>query len=174
MAPLQVLLNNFLYDISQTAIPYDAVDEEYLEKPRKWNVKAIQKFMINIGPISSIFDFLTYGVMWFVFDCKTIEKQALFHTGWFLESLATQTFVVYIIRTGKIPFFESRPSKFLVFTTLAIVAAGFFLTLSPLASHFGFVKPPPLYFLILAVMLFSYLFLVFILHRRFLKKYGND
>jgi len=174
MAPLQVLLNNFLYDISQTAIPSDEVDEEYLSKPRKWNVKSIQKFMISIGPVSSIFDFLTYGVMWFVFGCKTLEKQALFHTGWFLESLATQTFVVYIIRTGKIPFFESRPSKFLVFTTVTIVATGLFLTLSPLGAHFGFVKPPPLYFLILAIMLFSYLFLVFILHRRFLKKYGDD
>ncbi|MCX5776991.1 MAG: magnesium-translocating P-type ATPase [Candidatus Firestonebacteria bacterium] len=173
MAPLQVLLNNFLYDISQTAIPSDSVDKEYLSKPRKWDVKSIQSFMINIGPISSIFDFLTYGVMWFVFDCKTIEKQALFHTGWFIESLATQTLVVYIIRTGKIPFLESRPSKFLVFTTLAIVGTGIYLTMSPFAAHLGFVTLPPLYFAILSIMLFAYLFLVFSLHRRFLKKHGE-
>jgi len=174
MTPLQVLLNNFLYDLSQTAIPSDIVDEEYIVKPRKWNVKSIQSFMISIGPISSIFDFLTFGVMWFIFGCNTIEKQALFHTGWFLESLATQTLVVYIIRTGKIPFIESRPSKFLVFTTLTIVGIGVFLVFSPISSYLGFVTPPPLYFLILIVMVVSYLFLVFVLHRRYLKKNSGD
>ncbi len=174
MSPIQVILNNFLYDLSQTAIATDTVDEEYLVKPRRWDVKAIQKFMINIGPISSIFDFMTFGVMWFVFNCKTAENQNLFHTGWFIESLATQTFIVYVIRTGKIPFVDSRPSKFLVFTTLSVVGTGVFLILSPWASKLGFVTPPLSFFLILAAMVISYMGLVFVLHRRFLKKYGDN
>ena len=174
MTPIQVILNNFLYDLSQTAIATDAVDEEYLMKPRKWDVKAIQKFMVNIGPISSIFDFMTFGVMWFVFNCKTAEKQELFHTGWFIESLATQTFIVYVIRTGKIPFIDSRPSKFLVFTTLAVVGTGVFLILSPWAQKLGFVTPPAGFFLILSAMVAAYMGLVFVLHRRFLKKYGDN
>lgn len=170
MLPIQILLNNFLYDVSQVAIPTDKVDKEYLRKPRPWDVAYIRKFMIIIGPISSIFDFITYGVMLFVFH----SSAALFHTGWFIESLCTQTLVIYVIRTAKIPFVESMPSKFLMFTSLLIVAIGIIIPFSPLAKPFGFVAPPPAYFIALFFIVASYLFLVQVAKKWFIKKYGYD
>ncbi|MDD5669701.1 MAG: magnesium-translocating P-type ATPase, partial [Candidatus Omnitrophica bacterium] len=170
MLPIQILLNNFLYDVSQIAIPTDSVDKEYLVKPRRWDVTHIRRFMVIIGPISSIFDFITYGVMLFVFK----SSPALFHTGWFIESLCTQTLVIYVIRTGKIPFIESRPSTFLVLTSLFIVAAGISIPFSSLAKPFGFVVPPPSYFLVLIVIVGSYLFLVQWTKSWFIRKYGYD
>ena len=117
MLPIQILLNNFLYDMSQIAIASDSVDEEYLLKSRPWNVNYIRKFMIVIGPVSSLFDFITFGVLWFIFHASA----PLFQTGWFLESLCTQTLVIHIIRTGKVPFLESKPSQFMIFTSIYIV-----------------------------------------------------
>ncbi|MFH1238654.1 MAG: magnesium-translocating P-type ATPase [bacterium] len=172
MLPIQILLNNFLYDLSQVAIPTDGVDKDYLMKPRPWNVKAIKKFMFIIGPISSIYDFLTYGVMLFVFNAWSNPK--LFHTGWFIESLCTQTLVIYVIRTGKIPFIESRPSKFLIFTSILIVSTGIIIPFSPLGRFFGFVPPPLLYFVFLFVMVSTYLLLVQVVKTWFVKKYGYD
>lgn len=172
MLPIQILLNNFLYDMSQIAIPTDAVDKEYTEKPRQWNIKAIRRFMVLIGPVSSLFDFVTFGVLWFVFSAYT--NADLFHTGWFLESLCTQTLVIHVIRTGKIPFIESKPSKFLIFTSLLIIAVGIIIPLSPLGKLFGFVAPPPLYFLALFIIVLVYLFMVQMVKRWFIKKYGND
>ncbi|MCX6667028.1 MAG: magnesium-translocating P-type ATPase [Euryarchaeota archaeon] len=174
MLPIQILLNNFLYDMSQIAIPTDAVDKEYTEKPRQWNIKAIRRFMVLIGPVSSLFDFVTFGVLWFVFQASTKGTQDLFHTGWFLESLCTQTLVIYVIRTGKIPFIESKPSKFLIFTSLFIIAIGIMIPLSPLGKLFGFVAPPPLYFLALFIIVIVYLFMVQKVKKWFIKKYGND
>ncbi|PIP19368.1 MAG: magnesium-translocating P-type ATPase [Candidatus Omnitrophica bacterium CG23_combo_of_CG06-09_8_20_14_all_41_10] len=168
MLPIQILLNNFLYDLSQVAIPTDEVDKEYLAKPQPWNVRHIKKFMVIIGPISSIFDFLTYGVMLFIFHASA----ALFHTGWFIESLCTQTLVIHVIRTGKIPFFESRPSKFLIFTSIFIVSLGIIIPFSPLAKAFGFVVPPRGYFVALFLMVTTYLFLVQAVKVWFVKKYG--
>jgi len=170
MLPIQILLNNFLYDLSQIAIPSDQVDKDYLRSPRPWNVKTIKKFMLIIGPISSVYDFLTYGVMLFIFHAKA----ELFHTGWFIESLCTQTLVIHIIRTGKIPFVESRPSNFLIFTSIFIVSLGIFIPFSPLAKPFGFVAPPPLYFLALFLMVITYLVFVQIVKTWFIKKYGYD
>ena len=170
MLPIQILLNNFLYDLSQIAIPSDHVDKDYLRDPRPWNVGAIKKFMLIIGPISSIYDFLTYGVMLFIFNAKA----ELFHTGWFIESLCTQTLVIHIIRTGKIPFIESRPSNFLILTSIFIVSLGIFIPFSPLAKPFGFVAPPPMYFLALFFMVVTYLFFVQIVKTWFIKKYGYD
>jgi Mg2+-importing ATPase len=170
MLPIQILLNNFLYDLSQVAIPTDEVDNEYLKKPRPWNVDSIKKFMLIIGPISSIYDFLTYGVMLFIFHASA----QLFHTGWFIESLCTQTLVIHIIRTGKIPFIESRPSRFLILTSIFIVATGMLIPFSPLAKPFGFVAPPPLYFVILFFMVVTYLLLVQVVKTWFVKKYGYD
>ena len=169
MLPIQILLNNFLYDLSQVAIPSDEVDNEYLLKSRPWNVEYIKKFMIFIGPISSIFDFVTFGVLLFIFHAS----QPLFNTGWFLESLCTQTLVIHIIRTGKVPFVQSKPSGFLVFTSLLIVCVGLFLPFSPLAGPLGFVAPPPLYFLALALIVSSYLFLVYFGNRMFSRKFGS-
>jgi Mg2+-importing ATPase len=170
MLPIQILLNNFLYDLSQVAIPTDEVDEEYLMKPRPWKVASIKKFMIFIGPISSIFDFITFGTMLFIFHAA----QPLFQTGWFLESLCTQTLVIYMIRTGKIPFIQSKPSKFLIFTSLCIVATGLILPFSRLAKPFGFIAPPPLYFLALVIIVVVYLVMVQFVKSWFIKRYGFD
>jgi Mg2+-importing ATPase len=170
MLPIQILLNNFLYDLSQIAIPSDDVDKDYISKPRPWQVKSIRRFMFYIGPISSIFDFTTFGVMYFIFRAA----QPLFHTGWFIESLCTQTLVIHIIRTGKIPFIESRPSKFLIFTSILIVTVGILIPFSPLAKPFGFVSPPPLYFLALFIMVTIYLFLVQVVKKWFVRKFGYD
>jgi len=170
MLPIQILLNNFLYDVSQIAIPTDKVDQEYVLKPRPWNVKYIRNFMVIIGPISSIYDFLTFGVMLFIFHASP----ELFHTGWFIESLCTQTLVIHIIRTGKIPFIESRPSKFLILMSVIIVSLGIAIPFTPLAKPFGFVKPPPMYFVVLLIMVVTYLFLVQIVKKWFIKKYGYE
>jgi Mg2+-importing ATPase len=170
MLPIQILLNNFLYDISQIAIPTDQVDKEYITKPKPWNVKYIRNFMMIIGPISSIYDFMTYGVMLFIFH----SSAELFHTGWFIESLCTQTLVIHIIRTGKIPFIESRPSRFLMFMSIIIVSIGIAIPFSPLAKPFGFVRPPAMYFVVLFIMVVTYLFFVQIVKSWFIKKYGYE
>ncbi|MFA4967128.1 MAG: magnesium-translocating P-type ATPase [Candidatus Margulisiibacteriota bacterium] len=170
MLPIQILLNNFLYDLSQIAIPTDEVDKDYTVKPRPWNIKLIKNFMLIIGPVSSIFDFLTFGMMLFIFKASA----PLFHTGWFLESLTTQTLVIYIIRTGKIPFIESWPSRFLMITSMLIVALGFGIVYSPLGAHLGFVVPPPLYFYLLMIMVAAYLYLVQIVKVWFIRKFGFD
>jgi Mg2+-importing ATPase len=170
MMPIQILMNNFLYDMSQTSIPTDLVDEEYLERPRPWNIRSIKHFMILIGPVSSIFDFVTFGVLWFVFHAQ----QPLFTTGWFLESLCSQTLVIHVIRTGKIPFIESRPSKFLILTSILIITAGIILPFSPLAGVLNFVSPPLLYFLALFIIVLVYLFTVQLVKSLVVKKYGYD
>ncbi len=170
MLPIQILLNNLLYDISQIAIPSDDVDKEYLMKSRPWNVGYIKKFMLFIGPVSSIFDFVTFGVLWFIFHAQ----QPLFNTGWFLESLCTQTLVIHVIRTGKIPFIESRPSQFLIFTSIYIVTIGLVLPFIPLGKYFGFVQPPPGYFAALIIIVATYLFMVQGVKSWFIKKYGYE
>jgi P-type Mg2+ transporter len=153
----QVLTNNLLYDFSQTTIPTDVVDAEWLTKPRKWAIDDIQRFILFIGPISSIFDYITFFVMLNIFDCW--HNPELFHTGWFIESLFTQTLIIHIIRTNKIPFVESWASKPLIATSLIIVSIGIWLTVSPLAQTLGFVPLPPLYWPILAAILLSYVML---------------
>jgi len=168
MTPLQVLLNNLLYDMSQVAIPTDEVDKEYLEKPKPWNISAIRRFMLIFGPVSSLFDFITFGVLLFAFKSSV----ALFHTGWFLESLFTQTIVIHIIRTARIPFVESRPSRFLLLTTLLIVAIGLFLPFSPLAKYFGFVAPPVLLLVALLGIVAGYLCLVQLAKSWYVRTYG--
>ena len=173
MLPVQILLNNFLYDLSQTSIPTDKVDEEYLKKPRKWNIKSIQRFMLLIGPVSSIFDFVTFGVLIFIFHASS-NNQALFHTGWFLESLITQTLVIHIIRTGKIPFIDSKPSKYLILTSILIITIGIIIPLSPVGAELGFTMPPPFYFIILTMIVILYLLLVQLVKSWMIKRYGYD
>ena len=155
MLPMQILLNNLLYDLSQLTIPTDNVDETYLQKPQHWDIGLIRNFMVLIGPISSIFDFLTFYVLLHFF--RTSEAQ--FHTGWFVESLATQTLVLFVIRTAKNPF-RSRPSRPLIATCLAAVAVGIYLPFSPLAGVLGFTPLPSPYFGFLAVATGAYLLLV--------------
>lgn len=134
MMPLQILLNNFLYDFSQTTIPTDNVDSEMIARPRRWNTKNIRNVMIFLGPISSIFDILTFLILFFIFNLGASQ----FQTGWFLESLATQTLVIFIIRTKKIPFLQSRPSKYILISTLLIVTLGWIIPFTPFATYFGF------------------------------------
>jgi Mg2+-importing ATPase len=167
MQPIQILLNNFLYDMSQTALPSDNVDREYLDKPTPWNVGYIRKVMIFFGPISSIFDFTTYGVL-LLFGAG----QPMFNTIWFLESLATQTLVIHVIRTSKIPFLESRPSALLLVTSLFIVSVGLLITYSPLGPAFGFVNPTPFYLGAVLAIVFIYLVLTQLLKMWFIKRYG--
>lgn len=174
MAPVQILVNNLLYDFSQTGIPFDNVDEEYLGKPRKWDIDNIQRFMIFIGPISSIFDYATYALMWFVFGATTPDKASLFQTGWFVESLMTQTLIVHIIRTSKIPLFQSLPSLPMLLVTLTIMGVGMYLPFSPIAHAIGFVPLPPIYFLWLALILSSYCVLTQFVKTWFIKKYGYN
>lgn len=161
MLPSQILLNNLLYDFAQITIPTDKVDPIFIKKPRHWNIDIIRKFMLYIGPVSSIFDFLTFFVMLFLFHATA----ALFQTGWFIESLATQTLVIFVIRTAKNPF-KSRPSMALTLSVLFIVMIGILLPFSPVAKYFGFVKVPLVFFAFLVIATILYLVLVEVVKRR--------
>ncbi len=156
MASIQILTNNMLYDFSQVPIPTDAVDEEQVARPRPWNIGEIRRFILCIGPISSIFDYTTFFIMLYLFQCWDPSRAPLFQTGWFVESLMTQTLIIHIIRTNKIPFLQSRASWSLTLTTLAIMAFGAWLPYSPLASSLGLVHLPGLYWPILLVTLLAY------------------
>ena len=171
MLPIQVLTNNLLYDFSQTTIPTDDVDPEWLAKPRKWAIGDIQRFILFIGPISSIFDYLTFFIMLYIFNAWT--NPALFHTGWFVESLFTQTLIIHVIRTNKIPFIESRASWPLIVSSLIIVAFGAWLTVSPLADTLGFVPLPSKFWLLLAVMLVCYVILTQVVKTWFIRRFGD-
>ena len=183
MAPIQVLVNNLLYDASQVGIPSDHVDAEYLEAPRKWNIENIKRFMLFIGPLSSIFDYATFFLMLYFFNChfftnagaesdKYYEK--LFHTGWFVESILTQTLIVHIIRTRKIPFFQSSPSPVLLLCTLIIMAAGAYLPYSPLANYLGFVPLPAIYWLWIGGFVLCYSTITHFVKVWFFNRYGID
>ena len=169
MLPIQILLNNFLYDFSQSTIPTDNVDKEYIERPRRWDIPFIKRFMIILGPISSVFDLLTYAIMILVFHAT----EPLFQTAWFLESLTTQTLVIFAIRTRVTPFWKSRPSKLLLISSLAVVAVAFIIPYTQLGDLFGFTQLPYTFLLMLAGMVVVYVFLVEIVKRWFYKKYGN-
>lgn len=165
MLPTQILLNNFLYDLAQITIPTDNVDESFIRKPQHWDIKLIRNFMLTIGPISSIFDFLTFYVL--LVWLQAGEKE--FHTGWFVESLATQTAVVFIIRTVGNPFY-SRPSLALTATVFTVIVVSLILPLSPLGPILGFVPLPLNYFAFLAIAILSYLFTVELVKRRLLRR----
>lgn len=167
MTPVQILLNNGLYDISQMSIPSDNVDEESLVRPRHWDTNFIKNYMIFFGPLSSIFDFLTFGVMLIMFHAKG----ALFQTGWFIESIATQVLVIFVIRTVRTPFFKSKPSIWLFLTASLITIIGITIPLTPFRETLGFVMPPLPYFLILIILTVAYLSLVEMVKTKFLKKY---
>jgi Mg2+-importing ATPase len=156
MAPIQVLTNNLLYDFSQVPIPADAVDEEQVSRPRPWDIGEIRRFILFIGPISSIFDYTTFFVMLWVFNCWDPGRASLFQTGWFVESLMTQTLIIHVIRTNRIPFLQSRASGTLTLTTLSIMAFGIWMPYSPVASALGFTHLPPLYWPILMLTLLGY------------------
>jgi Mg2+-importing ATPase len=156
MLPIQILLNNFLYDLSEIAIPLDRVDEDTLARPRVWDMAFIRNFMLALGPVSSVFDFLTFYVMLKVFHAD----EALFHTGWFIESIATQVLVIFIIRTRGSPL-ASRPNVWLVLLSLAVVAVAALLPWLPFAGHLGFVPPPLAFYAVLAGIVAAYLAIMF-------------
>lgn len=156
MTPTQILLNNLLYDTGEMTIPTDTVDPELLERPAQWDIRLIRRFMIFFGPVSSIFDFLTFGVMLFVFHARG----SLFQTAWFTESLATQSLVIFAIRTRRSPFFRSRPGLALTLGTIGSVAVGMILPYTPIAGWFGFTPLPVGFLVILAAMVVVYLGLV--------------
>jgi Mg2+-importing ATPase len=170
MAPIQVLANNLLYDFSQTTIPTDRVDEEYVRVPRRWDIGNLMKFMLFIGPISSIFDYVTFATMIFAFGAW--NDPALFQTGWFVESLATQTLIIHIIRTARIPFIESRASKELMATTIIIVAIGILLPFTGLGHALGFTSLPHLYWPALAAILLAYVVLAQLVKSWFIRRFG--
>jgi Mg2+-importing ATPase len=171
MLPIQVLTNNLLYDFSQTTIPTDEVDEEWLTKPRKWEIAGLLRFILFIGPISSIFDYLTFFMMLYLFDCW--HNPTLFHTGWFIESIFTQTLIIHVIRTNKIPFLQSWASWPLILSSIIIVALAAALTVSPLADTLGLVPLPALYWLLLAAILLSYVVLTQLVKTWFYRRYAE-
>lgn len=172
MLPLQLLVQNLLYDISQIAIPFDHVDEELVKKPLKWNPADIGRFMVFFGPISSVFDITTYALMWWVFKANTEAQQTLFQSGWFVVGLLTQTLIVHMIRTPKRPFIESRAAAPLMIMTLVIMAAGIFLPMGPLAEYFKLQVLPLSYFPYLVAILIGYVALTSVMKRIYIRKFG--
>ena len=172
MTPIQVLTNNLLYDFSQTTIPTDDVDAEYLAVPRRWDIGNITKFVLLIGPVSSIFDYVTFFVMLYVFNAWS--NPALFQTGWFVESLLTQTLIIHIIRTAKVPFFESRASAALITTSVIIAVIGVAIPFSWVGPVLGFVQLPPAYWIALCLILPSYAILTHLVKTWFVRRYGLD
>ena len=185
MQPIQVLTNNLLYDFSQTGIPMDRVDDELTARPLKWDIGNVKRFMIFIGPVSSIFDYATFALMWFFFHCSAFVDPAtgaqnkemlekLFQTGWFVESLLTQTLIVHIIRTRKIPFIGSHASLHLTLTTLVIMGIGSWLPYSPFAQALGMVPLPGVFWVWITAFLVTYAILTHIVKTWFFKHYGGD
>jgi Mg2+-importing ATPase len=185
MRPIQILTNNLLYDFSQTGIPSDRVDEELIVRPLKWNIGNIKRFMVFIGPISSIFDYATFALMWFVFRCSAyaapgtgaagqVHLASLFQTGWFVESLLTQTLIVHIIRTRRVPFFQSRASVPMMLTTLFIMGIAAWLPYSPFAGALGLVALPAAFWAWIGAFLSSYAVLTHFVKTWFFKRYGAE
>jgi P-type Mg2+ transporter len=171
MSAIQILLNNLLYDISQTVLTTDNVDAEYIERPKRWDISFIRRFMVTLGPVSSLFDFATFFIMLFVFNAWA--NPSLFQTAWFIESLCSQTLVVLIIRTRKVPFYKSKPSKYLAAMLLTIITFAVVLPYTPIGEFFSFVPPPPAFYLALAGILAAYALLAETVKKYFYKRNAN-
>jgi P-type Mg2+ transporter len=163
LLPVQILLNNLLYDFSQSTIPTDAIDEEYVQAPKRWDIRFIKKFLFVFGPVSSLFDILTFMSLLVIFHAPV----EMFRTVWFLESLCTQTLIIFAIRTTKVPFFKSLPSRFLVISSISVILAGIAITLTPFGGLFGFVPPTLPFFLLIAGLVLGYIVLVEIIKKWF-------
>ncbi|WP_420714359.1 magnesium-translocating P-type ATPase [Acinetobacter sp. MD2] len=172
MLPIHLLIQNLLYDVSQIAIPFDHVDEEQLEKPQRWQPSDVGRFMVVFGPISSVFDILTFCLMWFVFHANTPEQQTLFQSGWFVVGLLTQTLIVHMIRTQKIPFIQSCAALPLLMMTVIICALGIFLPMGPFAHYFKLQALPVTYFLYLPFILMAYMCVTQLIKRMYIRRYG--
>ncbi|RON47148.1 magnesium-translocating P-type ATPase [Pseudomonas frederiksbergensis] len=172
MLPMHLLVQNLLYDISQIAIPFDNVDAEMLKKPQRWQPADVGRFMLFFGPISSIFDITTFALMWYVFDANTPDHQTLFQSGWFVVGLLTQTLIVHMIRTPKIPFLQSRAAMPLMIMTGVIMAIGIFLPMGPFAHYFKLQALPSLYFVFLPVILLAYMGLTQAVKGFYIRRFG--
>ena len=172
MLPMQLLVQNLLYDISQIAIPFDNVDAELIRQPLSWNPRDIGRFMLFFGPLSSVFDITTFAVMWWVFQANTPAQQTLFQSGWFVVGLLTQTLVVHMIRSPKLPWVQSRAAWPLTVTTLAIMAFGIYLPMGPLASYFKLQALPLAYFPWMVVILLGYVLLTTAMKRYYIRRFG--
>ncbi|MER3478860.1 MAG: magnesium-translocating P-type ATPase [Leptolyngbya sp. ERB_1_2] len=173
MLPIQLLVQNLLYDISQTSIPWDSMDAEYLEQPKKWDAGGIAKFMVFIGPISSIFDYAIFFLMFYFFKANSPEHQSLFQSGWFIEGLLSQTLIVHMIRTRKIPFIQSWATAPVVALTSLIMTIGIFIPFSPLAVALKMQPLPLIYFPFLIAILLSYCVLTQLIKTWYIKKYNQ-
>jgi Mg2+-importing ATPase len=163
LLPVQILLNNLLYDVSQSTIPTDAVDREYVLAPKRWDIKFIKKFLLVFGPVSSLFDILTFISLLVVFHAPV----EIFRTVWFLESLCTQTFIIFAIRTTKVPFYTSHPSRLLIISSVFVVLAGIAITFTPAGNLFGFVPLALPYFLLIGALVAGYIVVVEIVKKGF-------
>lgn len=173
MLPAQLLLQNLLYDMSQIAIPLDTVDKEYIDRPRKWDTSGITRFILYIGPISSIFDYATFALMFFFFKASSPAHQSLFQSGWFVEGLLSQTLIVHLIRTRRVPFFQSWATPPVILLTLLIMTIGIAIPMMPWAGAMGLQPLPPLYFLFLLVILVSYALLTQVVKGWFIRKFHD-
>lgn len=171
MLPIQLLIQNLLYDFSQLSIPWDSMDCEYLSTPKKWEARDIGRFMIFIGPISSIFDILTFLVMWFVFKANSVEMQSLFQTGWFIMGLLSQTLIVHMIRTEKVPFIQSRANRPVILLTVLIIAIGLTMPFTNIGNLLGFTSLPLMYFPILLILLLSYCVLLQAIKGKYIREF---
>jgi Mg2+-importing ATPase len=172
MLPMQLLVQNLLYDFSQVPIPFDAVDAELLARPQRWNPAELGRFMLCFGPLSSVFDIATFALMWFAFGANSVGQQTLFQSGWFVEALLTQTLVVHLIRTAKIPFVQSRAAPALLATTGALAMLTVWLPMGPLAPWLKLQPLPGLYFAILPLLLLGYMGLVQGMKHYWTQRYG--
>jgi Mg2+-importing ATPase len=172
MLPLQLLVQNLLYDIGQTAIPFDNVDAEMVAEPLKWHPADIGRFMLFFGPISSLFDIATFAVMWWVFGANSIARQTLFQSGWFVVGLLTQTMVVHMVRSSRLPFIGSRASAPLMGMTLAIALIGLWLPMGPLAGYFKLEALPDAYYGWLVAILLGYCTLTTLMKRLYIRRHG--
>jgi len=172
MLPLQLLVQNLLYDISQIAIPFDNVDPELVQQPQRWRPQELGRFMVVFGPVSSVFDICTFALMWWVYGATTDSQQALFQAGWFVEGLATQTLIVHMIRTAKLPFVQSRAATPLLVTTVMVVICGMVLVMEPPAPLFKFAPLPLSYFAWAALIVLGYVALTQVVKRLYIQRYG--
>jgi Mg2+-importing ATPase len=173
MLPLQVLVLNLLYDISQLSIPFDRMDEDYLRKPRKWDAGDIGRFMVWVGPASSVFDMTTFLLLWYVFGANSAAHQSLFQSGWFIESLLTQTLVVHMIRTRKIPFLQSSAAAPVLGLTTAIIVIGMLLPYTAIGTKIGMMEMPGVYFGWLAITVLAYCALTQLVKVVYIRRYGR-
>jgi Mg2+-importing ATPase len=174
MLPIQLLTQNLLYDFSQLAIPFDRVDEEYLLKPRRWRIDDIRRFMIWFGPVSSIFDYVIFALMFFVLKANTPAHQALFQSAWFVEGLLSQTLIVHMIRTRKIPFLQSSPAPALALATATVMAVGILIPFTVFGRSLGMVPLPGIFFLWLVLILFAYAALAQMVKTWYVRRYGYN